>query len=84
MAKMIVVYEWNGEPASYRYPNSLSVDDTQKKIQDLCSNGFLNIPSAQVSLDDDCPRTIYIIPFSRVYRFIVELEQGEKCPEPHD
>lgn len=82
MARLSIVYTWNGEPATYKYPQTLSTIEIQLGVVNIFADGFARVPTQYMSIDDKCPRTVYLIPVHQILRFVVELDADEECPEP--
>jgi hypothetical protein len=81
MARLGLTYNWNGEPHTYQYAQEFSTIEVQLMIHQIWGDGFAKIPTEGVSIDTECPRSIYIIPIHQILRLHVQLDADEECPD---
>jgi len=84
MAKLSIIYEYNGGTSEFHHCTKEPVGDIVKRISNILRDGCAICPSDTVSLGLESCRTVYVIPLHRIIRFVVELDEGEECPDPHD
>jgi len=83
MARLTVVFVWNGETGEYTFPDSFTVPEIEKKIEKCSKAKIIRIPSCLGEVACGHCRSVYLVPYSNIIRFVVDLEENESCPDPN-
>lgn len=81
MANLAITYNWNGEAHTYQYAQQFTPTELQLKVRQIWGDGFAKIPTESVTIDSECPRSVYIVPIHQILRLHVVLDSNEECPD---